>query len=82
MGLCFFCLFLGSSLLFVLFNSDVLDCFILLYLILLTLRFLFSNEGQKGDGSGREGGGEELGGVRGKGNHNQNILCGKKIYLQ
>lgn len=64
-------------------NFDVMVCFILLYFVLLlSLRSLFfSNERQKGSGSGGNGGGEELGGAEGR-EALIRIYCMRKNYFQ
>lgn len=61
-------------------------CFILLYfcnILLLSWRgLLFSNEGQNESGSLWEGRKEKIQRKRRKGNHYQNILCEKRIYVK
>lgn len=63
---CFLCLLLGSfpSICFVLFDSN--EFFVLFYILFYSHPLeacLFSNESQKGGGSGWEGSGEEWKGV-------------------
>lgn len=81
--LCFLCLFLGSSVFVRLFVCSVqFQCVtfaLCYYILLLSLRSLFSNESEKGVGPD---GWDEIGRSKGKGNHDQDVLNENKHFQQ